>query len=117
MLLTEGLAAFSVRQGEVEAVEAWCRFKVVVAAWLGSALSMQTFLASLTWSVVTASLARAASGSLQSSPLLLTVHGGVACCGRSGISTTSAMWMNVTLVFRRETKCISYVRQDQFTHI
>jgi hypothetical protein len=40
-------------------------------------------------------LARAASGSLQSSPLLLTVHGGVACCGRSGISTTSVTWKKV----------------------
>jgi hypothetical protein len=24
---------------------------------------------------------------------------------------------SVTPIFRRETKCISYVRQDQFTHI
>jgi hypothetical protein len=49
MLLTEGLAAFSVRQGEVEAVAAWCRFKVMVAACLSGVLSMQTFMASLTW--------------------------------------------------------------------
>jgi hypothetical protein len=44
---------------------------------------------------VTASLTRAASSSLQSSPLLLTVHSGVACCDRSGISTTCVMWMKV----------------------
>jgi hypothetical protein len=44
---------------------------------------------------VTASLARAASGSLQSSPLLLMVHGGAACCGHLGISTTSATWEKV----------------------